>query len=162
MGVDVIIGSHPHVVQPAELLTSTDGAQQTLCLYSLGNFLSNQRADNIALTTGHSEDGLMCSFSFIKYNNGQVFLDNVQLIPTWVLIRGSGDNKTYQVIPLDESIQNWKEAYNLSSDQLNSANKSLERTKAVVDTGLKAIQETLSQQKADRGETLGTFVGGVG
>ena len=37
-GVDLIIGSHPHVVQPAE--RSVDGR---ITLYSLGNFVSNQR-----------------------------------------------------------------------------------------------------------------------
>lgn len=37
-GVDLIIGSHPHVVQPTEI--DADGR---ITLYSLGNFVSNQR-----------------------------------------------------------------------------------------------------------------------
>lgn len=39
--VDVVIGTHPHVVQPCELLTSTDG-HRMLVYYSLGNFMSAQ------------------------------------------------------------------------------------------------------------------------
>lgn len=39
-GVEAVIGSHPHVIQPAELLESED--QQTLVYYSLGNFISGQ------------------------------------------------------------------------------------------------------------------------
>jgi poly-gamma-glutamate synthesis protein (capsule biosynthesis protein) len=42
MGVDVIVGGHPHVIQPMEMLTSTtDSTHNTLCLYSLGNAVSN-------------------------------------------------------------------------------------------------------------------------
>ncbi len=162
MGVDVIAGSHPHVVQPMELLTSSDGAHQTVCLYSMGNFLSNQRADNIGLTTGHSEDGLMFRFTLAKYSNGQVFVEDVELIPTWVLIRGSGDSKTYHILPLDESVPNWKKTYDLSNTQNSDAQESLERTKALVDSGLKTIRETLAQQIVDRGHTQSEFTGGVG
>lgn len=41
LGVNVIIGSHPHVVQPAEIMKTEKGAG--LVFYSLGNFISNQR-----------------------------------------------------------------------------------------------------------------------
>lgn len=40
-GVRVIIGSHPHVIEPAEYITSKDG-KKTLVYYSLGNFISAQ------------------------------------------------------------------------------------------------------------------------
>lgn len=162
MGVDVIAGSHPHVIQPIELLTSADGANHTVCLYSMGNFLSNQRADNIGLTTGHSEDGLMFRFTLVRYSNGQVYVEKVELIPTWVLIRGSGDNKTYHILPLDETVSNWKKTYDLSNTQNSDAQESLERTKALVDSGLKAVQESLAQLVTDRGHTQSGFTGGVG
>ena len=41
LGVDVVIGTHPHVIQPMDLLTNDKG-HQTLIMYSLGNFLSAQ------------------------------------------------------------------------------------------------------------------------
>lgn len=40
-GVAVIIGAHPHVIQPMKYITGKDG-NQTLVMYSLGNFLSAQ------------------------------------------------------------------------------------------------------------------------
>lgn len=40
-GVDVIIGTHPHVIQPMDYITGKDG-NETLVMYSLGNFLSAQ------------------------------------------------------------------------------------------------------------------------
>ena len=162
LGVDVIAGGHPHVIQPVELLTSADGTHQTVCAYSLGNYLSNQRADNIGLTTGHSEDGLMFSFTFAEYSNGEVYLESVELMPTWVLIRGSGNERTYHILPLDESVTNWKEAYSLSSSQLSDAKESLERTKALVDSGLASVQSALAQKTVERNENLGIFTGGVG
>lgn len=40
LGVEIIIGSHPHVIQPMEL---TYGTSPTLTVYSLGNFISNMK-----------------------------------------------------------------------------------------------------------------------
>ena len=40
-GADLIIGTHPHVLQPAEWLKS-DSGHETLCVWSLGNFISGQ------------------------------------------------------------------------------------------------------------------------
>lgn len=40
-GADLIIGTHPHVVQPVEWIERSDGGR-TLCYYSLGNFISCQ------------------------------------------------------------------------------------------------------------------------
>ena len=40
-GADLIIGTHPHVLQPMKWLEREDG-HKTLCAYSLGNFVSNQ------------------------------------------------------------------------------------------------------------------------
>ena len=41
MGVDIIIGHHPHVLQPMDWIERVDGSR-TLVMYSLGNFLSSQ------------------------------------------------------------------------------------------------------------------------
>lgn len=41
LGVDVVIGAHPHVIEPVEVKTRDDG-HQMLVYYSLGNFVSNQ------------------------------------------------------------------------------------------------------------------------
>lgn len=41
-GADLIIGTHPHAPQPVEWITTEDG-RQTLCYYSLGNYVSGQR-----------------------------------------------------------------------------------------------------------------------
>ena len=162
LGVDVIAGSHPHVVQPIVQLTSTDGASKTLCMYSMGNFLSNQRSDNIALDSGHTEDGLLFSFTFVKYSNGEVHVEFVDLMPTWILVKGNENNKTYHILPLDVEVEDWNSVYSMNGDQAASANKSLERTNGVIFQNLNAVKTLLKQQMEERGHTLGTFTGGVG
>ena len=160
MGVDVIAGSHPHVVQTVDLLTSaTDENHKTVCLYSMGNFLSNQRSTNIGLTTGQSEDSVVFSFSFVKYSNGEVRLDNVQILPTWVLIRGTGDARTYHILPLDTQVEDWAQAYDLSSSQLEDAKTSYNRTMAIIGIGIKELESELEAWKTAWQESHNVQVG---
>lgn len=41
-GADLVIGTHPHVLQDIEFVKSTDGTREILVAYSLGNFISTQ------------------------------------------------------------------------------------------------------------------------
>ncbi len=151
LGVHVIAGSHPHVLQTMDLLTSAaDETHQTVVLYSMGNFLSNQRANNIALTTGESEDSVLFTFTVVKYSDGTVVLESVHIQPTWVLIRGSGDGRTYHILPLDYEIDNWKETFELSSSQAESARKSYNRTMDILGSDYNRVRDILQQQKAAR------------
>lgn len=162
LGVDVIVGGHPHVVQPMELLSSTtDSDHKTICLYSTGNFLSNQRATNISLTTGHSEDSLLFTFTFVKYSDGTVVVESVDLLPTWVLIRGSGDNRKYQILPLDQTVADWKTTFDLSKGQMEDAQASFNRTSKIVKSGLDQVKAYLAQAKAERAGA-GYLAPGVG
>lgn len=65
-GADVVIGTHPHVVQPVEWITG-EGGQRTLVFYSLGNFISAQteeacRTGALAYFTVTKEEG-QCSIT---------------------------------------------------------------------------------------------------
>ncbi len=161
LGVDVIVGSHPHVVQTMELLQSTKQAEHsTLVLYSMGNFLSNQRADNIALTTGQSEDSLLATFTFVEYSDGTVLLEQVKILPTWVLIRGSGNGRTYHILPLDESVADWVTTYDLSASQSENARKSYNRTMKTIGDDYGKVRERLAALKAERAPD--EFAAGVG
>lgn len=61
LGVDHIIGSHPHVVQPIELIGRTDTPQKHLVVYSLGNYISNMSAR-------HTDGGMAVKLLFKKVN----------------------------------------------------------------------------------------------
>lgn len=152
LGVDVIVGGHPHVIQPIELLTSeTNSAHKTLCLYSMGNAVSNQRSDTFKIDTGHTEDGVLFSVTFSKYSNGKVVISDTNILPIWVNLFTDKNTKkrVYQIIPLDKSVSDWKSAFNLSTASLRNANKSYDRTMDIVGDGLKKSQEHFRNSAAD-------------
>ena len=101
LGVDVIVGGHPHVVQPFDTLTSENG-HETVCIYSMGNAVSNQRKEIMdPCKTGHTEDGMIFTFSFEKWNDGTVKISDVNIIPTWVNLKTVNGKKVYEITPLD-------------------------------------------------------------
>lgn len=156
LGVDVIAGSHSHAVQPIELLTSSaNPAHKTVCMYSMGNFLSNQRADNIGQTTGHCEDGILFNFTLSKYNDGTTRLSEVSLMPTWVLVRGKDDNRDFEILPLDQTITNWGSAYSLSTEQQSAARNSYNRTMEIVTPGLNEVISYLAEKNSFLNPSLG-------
>ncbi len=73
-GADVILGTHPHVIQTVEELTNEDGST-TLCAYSLGNFVSAQsRPDEMI--------GIALSFDLLLDEQDTLTIDNIQAHPT--------------------------------------------------------------------------------
>lgn len=82
-GVDAIIGGHPHVEQPIEVLETEDGAHKMFCIYSIGNAFSNQREGN-AMDTPHCEDGAILTLKLHKDKKGKVTYKDIELTPTWV------------------------------------------------------------------------------
>lgn len=147
LGIDVIVGGHPHVVQPIELLTSTaDPTHKTICLYSMGNAVSNQRKERMNLNTGHTEDGVLFSFTFAKYSDGKVVLEGADILPTWVNCYNSKatGKKVYEIIPLDKSLTDWKEAFDFTDTSLSNAQKSYDRTMKIVGEGLSDVKEYLA------------------
>ena len=78
-GADLIIGGHPHVVQPAEYITTTDqyGSVRTaLCVYSLGNFLS-QHIDS------YTESGIVFEFTIQERNDGTFAITQPGYVPVF-------------------------------------------------------------------------------
>ena len=82
LGADVIIGTHPHVIQPVEFLTGSDG-NQTLVMYSLGNFLSAQD-ENICMLGG------MMNYTVVYHpDSHEVTFKDVSFLPTVTHIEGN-------------------------------------------------------------------------
>jgi len=154
LGVDVIIGGHPHVVQPVELLTGTaDSRQKTVCLYSMGNALSNQRQGfSEAITTAHTEDGILFTVTFEKYSDGTVYLAEAGGIPTWVnKFRNENGKDEYHILPLeDDRRMEWQDLFALSDTAMKAAERSFDRTMEIVGEGLTQVNEYLHQQKTAR------------
>lgn len=72
-GADVIIGTHPHVVEPLEYIESSSG-KKVPCYYSLGNFISNQSEVPRML-------GAAATFTIVK-DGDNVEIKDVSAVPT--------------------------------------------------------------------------------
>ena len=156
LGVDVIVGSHPHVVQPIDLLTaSNDPAHKTQEIYSTGTLLSNLRSDKADIPTGHSEDGMVVRFTLAKYNDDSVRIVSVGLLPTWVVVHGEGEERDFCILPLDSQIPDWQTAYGLSPNQLSGAKASYNRTMALVTEGLNKVTDYFSARSAGLDPSVG-------
>lgn len=140
LGVDIIIGSHPHVIQPVELLVSEDSQNTTICLYSTGNAVSNQRQEIMdSCPSGHTEDGMLFSYT-LKKTDGEVTLEEVDIIPTWVNRYRGGGGYLYTIYPL-ENPETDIAKYALDTQATAKAERSYERTKAIVAEGLTRCQD---------------------
>lgn len=153
LGVDVIVGGHPHVVEPVALLESTlDPQHKTVCIYSLGNAVSNQRTGfSSQFPDGYTEDGALFTVTFEKYSDGQVYVADADVIPTWVNMHTSQGKKEYNILPLEKAKEDqWQETFQLSDELLANAQKSYERTTGIVGEGIQACKDYLAQAKIDR------------
>lgn len=133
-GADAVLGHHPHVLQPAEIIDTVDdqGNKRTgLVIYSLGNFISNQdrqySADLFPVAAGDNRDGAALQFTFSKVRqpNGSegVILGNLSYEPLWVENnwQESHLNKNVRrdihIVRIREAIEKtWKELDELTDD----------------------------------------------
>lgn len=75
LGVDVVIGHHPHVLQPVEWVESPNGdGHRMLCVYSLGNFAAEQKND-------YNMVGGIITFDIVR-KKGEISIEKPILIPT--------------------------------------------------------------------------------
>jgi poly-gamma-glutamate synthesis protein (capsule biosynthesis protein) len=89
-GAAVIVGHHPHVLQPVETYRTEDG-RDAVIFYSLGNFLSNQSRTYVdglmPDKTGDPRDSMIGLFSAVRKDYGpagvRVELGHVGVLPVW-------------------------------------------------------------------------------
>ncbi len=90
-GADMVIGSHPHVVQPirTERVTMPDGSEkEALVVYSLGNFISNQQQPN-------TDGGILFQVDLLKRKGSpEVRLGDHGMIPVWRYVHKTAAGKT--------------------------------------------------------------------
>lgn len=143
LGVDVIIGSHPHVLQPLEFIKSDDGQHETFVAYSLGNFISNQRYEY--LNTRLTEDGVVLTIDFIKDPNEQeVKISKVTYLPTWVNRYYENNQWHYKIIPLPEALEAPSEYTLSNSETLWRAQNALENINHILFSEDTRIQKQIA------------------
>ena len=120
-GADVIIGTHPHVTQPIEWITSENG-NRCLCYYSLGNYVSTQKGglsmlEAMAWVTFHvSEEEVTISEEttgvvplVCQYTSGPVRIENIYLLENYTAdLAASHGIHAYGGVNLTlEDLQGW-------------------------------------------------------
>lgn len=93
-GVDVVVGSHPHILQKAEWIVVDRGGKPAECLvlYSLGNFVSGQR-------TAPRDRAAIVWLEVGKAGRGLSPVKRAGFIPTCVRVRHDRGRPVFEVIP---------------------------------------------------------------
>ncbi len=144
MGVDVIVGGHPHVLEPFETLTSENG-NTTYCLYSTGNLISNQRRESLKTPPNkeYTEDGIIFGIHLQKWSDGTVEVCGLDAMPTWVARENRDGRRRYTIVPLDVTVDDWKTSFDLKDDSYLEG--SYERTMSILGEGINAAREVFGQ-----------------
>lgn len=128
-GVDVLLGHHPHVLQPVEAYETKDGRTAAV-IYSMGNFISNQsrfyRYGLTQDTAGDPRDGVILRFELLRKDYGKgvkrIELANLSAQPLWTennwteRQKGMSKETTIRVIPNDTRIAQLREQLKATQD----------------------------------------------
>ncbi len=137
-GVDLILGSHPHMVQEMSYMDSTDGSREGLVCYSLGNFLSNQRNEILEMTG--TEDGVISKITLEKEASGKVIIRDAKFIPTWIHRKElTPELFEYFILPLTTNTKQDSKQYNCDESELI---ESLHNTQNVMNDNKISMQDT--------------------
>lgn len=95
-GVDMVIGSHPHVIQPMELnVSESDSLDRRLIVYSLGNFISNMK-------TRDTRGGAMVHITLRRDFGGRACIQQASYIPVFTVPPSRGHN--FQLVPASREL----------------------------------------------------------
>lgn len=151
MGVDALIGGHPHCEQPIDVIVDTATGHSMFVIYSVGNALSNQRRDILKqeMPEGNTEDGVLVKLTLSRAQSGEVVITGVDLVPTWVY-RSRLDAETglhrFYILPLSDvnQIEERTGIAGISQD----AKDSRIRTMEVLGPGLQKAQEAFAGKES--------------
>ena len=129
-GVDIVLGGHPHVLQPMEKRTVTLDAGTTkdgFIIYSLGNFMADQNAKN-------TKDSIILDLTITKHVDGTVTIDKAEYIPIYLYKDSSSKEQKFKILNIEKSILNYDSGISTNIDKAlyNTLKKELENIKNIV------------------------------
>lgn len=129
--VDIILGSHPHVLQPMKMVqveTAAGEKKEGLVIFSQGNFFSNQRDINTRNTA---------IFNIKVKKSGEtdeVTVENVSYVPLYMGIKAPGTKDRYEILDLNEIIRSYEaEEDTWSEEMYNLAVKERQRCISLIE-----------------------------
>lgn len=129
-GADVVLGSHPHVIQPMEVVAGRrSNVDSVFVAYSMGNFISNQKDQ-------YTDEGVIMQLTFEKHlPSGKIRLAaHNNYVPTWVY-RGVADQlKMHIIVPVSAAPGNDTKAIYLNDAYQSSISEAKKHTDAILHT----------------------------
>ena len=116
-GADVVLASHPHVLQPMELMraaTPGGGSKEAFVIYSLGNFISSQRVEP-------REAGIVLKLDFSMGPGCRPKLEQARFVPTWVQFKDTDQQYCVRVLPVADAIRDYDSGNALRLRQQDAA-----------------------------------------
>lgn len=130
-GADIILGSHPHVVQPYQIFEVPQAGgkiKKAVAIYSMGNFISNQRGN-------YKDLGVIFEVKMQKkFPEKTVEIVEVKALPTWVHRYRQNGKLVFRVLPLEKVLAAKNDSL-LSSKDYQLLEKYLEQMNSHVNSG---------------------------
>jgi poly-gamma-glutamate synthesis protein (capsule biosynthesis protein) len=127
-GADIVLGVHPHVIQPMmfKKVRDIDGIEKDrFAAFSLGNFISDLLWDDTNTITG-----MILNLEVTKNTPGNAVITNIEYTPTWVLQSQVDNNNHFVLLPISKYLNNSNST--LASGTLDDMKKAWGNTKALL------------------------------
>ena len=124
-GVDIILGNHPHVLEPMEKRTVTleDGTvKDGFVIYALGNFICDQNAEN-------TRNSIILNLKITKYANGNISIEHADYIPIYMYKENSSNLRRMKLLDIEKVIYNYEAGIDSSLGQSTYENLKLQLEK---------------------------------
>lgn len=125
-GVDMVIGGHPHVIQPMKMVKNPVTGKNSVVVYSLGNFISNMK-------TGDTRGGALINVTVKRDKDGNAYVDKAGY-DTFFSAKPEGAGSNFMVVPswMEDKIPasqrgHWTIFNNSASKIFNAHNEGIER-----------------------------------
>lgn len=124
-GVDIILGNHPHVLEPMEKRTVTleDGTvKDGFVIYASGNFICDQNAEN-------TRNSIILNLEITKHVDGSISIDHANYIPIYMYKENSSRLKRMKLLDIEKVIDNYEAGIDSSLGQATYENLKLQLEK---------------------------------
>ena len=143
-GVDILVGDHPHCVQPIEKVkVERDGRKQNaLCIYSLGNFFADQLG--LEPYTPKTQYGMLVSVTISRDEDGNIDLKSMKYMPTLCyrdslrIAHQNGNYFGYAFLPAGKYAAMTEQPENISYETWQQASAAWDHVRAVAGDDIKA------------------------
>ncbi len=130
-GVDIILGNHPHVLQPMEKksVTLADGiVKDCFVVYALGNFICDQNSEN-------TRNSIILNLDITKNADGKISIDKVDYVPIYMYKNSNLSIRKMKLLDIEKSISDYENGVDtsISSSTYNLLKDELENIKEIIE-----------------------------